>query len=55
MAEESIVTRLQLIAAVAKQLASDVERGKLWPGQLDEGLAQIRNQVSQLSENGRGR
>lgn len=55
MSNESDVMRLQLIAAKAKQLASDLEGNRLWAGQLDEGLSEIRQQLSQLAERGRGR
>lgn len=44
------VMRLQLIAAKAKQLASDVEHGRLWEGDLTQGLDEIREQLSRVNE-----
>lgn len=36
-----VTLRLELIAAKAKQLATDNERGKLWPGELIRGLGEL--------------
>lgn len=43
MADNDTKMRLRLIAAKAEQLANDV--GHLWPGQLEEGLREIREQL----------
>lgn len=45
------VVRLNLIAAKATQLAHDVEHGKLWPGQLYEGLRDMNEQLALLTRN----
>lgn len=42
--------RLDLIAAKAKQLAEDVRNGRLWEGQLSEGLSELQQQLSQVRE-----
>lgn len=43
--------RLELIAAKARQMAQDV--GRMWPGDLEAGLAEIRKQLDAL-ERSRG-
>lgn len=42
---EQIAMRLELIAAKATQLAHDVKNGRLWPGELGSGLAEIGKQL----------
>ena len=42
---EQIAMRLELIAAKATQLAHDVKNGRLWPGELGSGLAEIGEQL----------
>jgi hypothetical protein len=41
----ALVASLRIIAAKAEQLAQDVERGKLWDGDLSKGLAEISEQL----------
>lgn len=41
---------LDVIAAKAKQLAEDVRAGRLWPGQLSEGLKEIRQQLESIKD-----
>lgn len=45
MNRDLIVARLEMVAAKAKQLALDLSAGRLWPGQLQDGLADIAEQV----------
>lgn len=45
--------RLDLIAAKARQLSEDVERGRLWPGELSKGLADIRTQLEHAEQSAR--
>jgi hypothetical protein len=45
--------RLELIAAKAKQLATDSERGKLWPGDLSRGLREIAEQLEKVQQGAR--
>ena len=42
------VTYLNLIAAKAKQLAEDLENGKLWDGELATGIKDIAEQLSKV-------
>ena len=42
------VTRLELIAAKAKQLAEDLKHGKLWPGDLAKGAGEIGEQLDHV-------
>ena len=39
------VLALKVIAATAAKLANDLERGRLWEGDLSHGLAQIQGQM----------
>jgi len=47
---ETTAMRLTLIAAKAKQLAEDLRNGGLWPGQLNDGLSDIREQLDKCKE-----
>ena len=40
------VMALKLIAAKAQKLAHDLENGKLWEGQLADGISEIRGQLA---------
>lgn len=40
------VMALKLIAAKAAKLADDLERGRLWEGDLAAGVAEIRKQLA---------
>lgn len=40
------VLALRLISAKAQQLAHDLERGRLWEGQLAAGIDEIRSQLN---------
>lgn len=40
------VMALKLIAAKAAKLADDLERGRLWEGELAEGVVEIRKQLA---------
>ena len=51
--KEIVSVRLELIAAKAKQLASDVKNGKLWEGELSQGIGEIQQQVSQVVQDAR--
>lgn len=45
--------RLEVVAAKAAQLAHDLRAGALWPGELSEGLGDIREQLDKVKENRR--
>lgn len=45
-----IVICLRLIAAKAEQLSQDVANGKLWPGELKDGLAEISHQLERATK-----
>jgi hypothetical protein len=40
---------LSLVAAKAKQLASDIERNKLWEGDLKKGVVEIKEQLEKVA------
>lgn len=44
MNEEAAIY-LDLVAAKAKQMATDLRKGKLWPGDLEQGCAEIRESL----------
>jgi hypothetical protein len=46
MAKPGAVLALRLIAAQAAKLADDLERSRLWEGQLDDGLQAIGKALS---------
>ena len=39
------VMALKLVAAKAEKLAHDLEKGRLWPGDLRDGIAEIAKQL----------
>lgn len=41
---------LKLIAAMAEKMAQSVEQRKLWPGQLNDAVAQMRAWLSEVKE-----
>ncbi|MBN3757159.1 hypothetical protein G3N95_29750 [Paraburkholderia sp. Tr-20389] len=41
---------LKLVAAMAEKMARDVEQHKLWPGELDKAVAQMRAWLSEVRE-----
>lgn len=45
--------RLEVVAAKAAQLAHDLRAGALWPGELSNGLSDIREQLDKVKENRR--
>jgi len=47
---DAIVMRLEMIAAIAKQLAEDLKHRRLWDGQLTDGLRQISTQLALIQE-----
>lgn len=53
MNKDMAVIRLELAAAKAKQLAEDLRRGKLWDGDLERGIGEITQQLSQIHTKGR--
>lgn len=46
--KETAVLALRAIAARAALLANALERGSTWPGELDEGMQQIRDDVARV-------
>jgi hypothetical protein len=50
---EIVSMRLELIAAKAKQLASDVKNHKLWEGDLQKGICELQEQLTQVSNEAR--
>ena len=47
-AEIAVDTRLELIAAKAKQMAEDHKAGRMWPGDLARGLRELNEQLAAL-------
>jgi len=50
---ELVAAKLDLIAAKAKQLSLDYRAGRLWEGELENGLAEIHQQLSSIPKEGR--
>lgn len=50
---DTVTMRLELIAAKARQLATDVKYGKLWPGDLSRGLSEIQEQLNEVMQDSR--
>lgn len=50
---ELVDVYLELAAAKAKQLAEDSKRGKLWEGDLQRGISEIRETLDKASSAGR--
>ena len=46
---KSILLSLKLIAAKAEKLADDYENRKLWEGDLANGIAQLKEELSKLN------
>lgn len=46
---ELVGVYLDLIAAKAKQLAEDYKRGKLWEGDLTDGLSDVRETLEKVA------
>lgn len=55
MSSETAAMRLDLIAAKAKQLADDTRNGRLWGGELSEGIGEIAKQLDALRSDDRVR
>lgn len=53
MSDDHVAMRLDLIAARAAQLASDVRSGRLWGGDLSKGLQDIHEQMRHLGSDPR--
>ena len=53
MNRELIATRLELIATKAKVLAADFKNGKLWEGELNKGIGEIRRELEKVSSDAR--
>lgn len=49
MRNDMAVTRLELAAAKAKQLAEDLKHGRLWEGDLSRGINEVIEQLQQAS------
>lgn len=49
MSREMAVTRLELAAAKAKQLAEDLKHGRLWEGDLSKGISETIEQLQQAA------
>ena len=47
-----LVASLRVIAAKAEQLAQDMERGRLWDGDLLRGLEEIAQQLERAKREG---
>lgn len=41
---------LKLVAAMAEKMAQNVEQHKLWPGDLDKAVAQMRAWLAEVKE-----
>lgn len=46
--KDIVVTRLELVAAKAKQLAEDAKIGSLWDGDLQRGVGEMLGQLNTL-------
>jgi hypothetical protein len=51
----ALIASLRAAAAKAEQLAQDVERNRLWDGDLDRGIAEIRAQLDRASRETEGK
>ena len=49
---EVAVMALNVVAAKAKKLAHDVEKGKLWEGEFGSAIAEIRKQLDDAGRSG---
>ena len=47
------IMSLKLIAAKAEKLAYDLERGRLWEGELSQGISEIQKQLTDVMQNTR--
>lgn len=50
MEKESVINRLELIAAKARQLAIDLRANKFWPGELEAGIHEISEQANRAAQ-----
>lgn len=48
MSDQMNTTRLELIAAKARQLAEDHKANRMWPGDLYRGLRELNEQLTAL-------
>jgi len=48
--KELIIAKLELVAAKAKQLKLEYEQGRLWEGDLNDGVREICGEATALSE-----
>lgn len=49
MIKSSAAVSMSIVASRAKQLASDIETGALWPGQFEEAAREIREQLERAN------
>lgn len=47
--DEMNVARLEAVAAMAKSLAYDLKNGKLWPDELNSGVAAIARELDKVN------
>jgi hypothetical protein len=50
MDSEQIGIYLDLVAAKAKALASDVKNNRTWPGDISQGIREIQDSLNKASE-----
>lgn len=50
---ELLTVYLELAAAKAKQLAEDTKRGRTWPGDVERGIAEVREALEKASNSAR--
>jgi hypothetical protein len=48
--KELIIAKLHLIAAKAKSLSLEYEQGRLWEGELRDGVGALYGEITTLSE-----
>lgn len=53
MSAQSAAMYLDVAAAKAKQLAEDAREGRLWPGELSEGIRECMKQLENASRSDR--
>jgi len=51
--KQRAVVALRLVAAQAQKLADDLDAGRLWPGDLSDGLSTINTALRDMPQDGR--
>ena len=51
VSREQILLTLKLVAAKAAKLAHDYEHSQLWEGELSNGIAELKSELSKVNVN----